>query len=406
MRLFAVTLFVALVTAHAQEWPQWRGPNRDGVVTGLAEPKAWPATLKTKWKVTIGEGHSSPVVSAGRVYTHSRQEGNEVVASLDLATGKILWQQKYPAAYHAIPPAQRHGDGPKSTPLIYQGKLYTLGISGTLSCFDLATGKPLWRKTFSDEFKVTWPMFGTAMSPLGDDGAVIAHVGGPDHGALTAFYAATGEVKWRWTGDGPAYASPIIVNLGGTRQIVTQSQQNIVGLSVATGQLLWQIPFTTEYVQNIVTPLVYRDLLIFSGINKGVFAVRVSQQGGKWTTQEVWRNDAVPMYMNSPVADGDLIYGFGHRNKGQFFCLDARTGKTLWTTDGRGGDNAAIVHSGSLLFLLTDDANLIVARKNPKAYEEIRRYRVAESPTWAHPVVLGRQILIKDLHTLALWSLD
>ncbi|HSQ19050.1 MAG TPA: PQQ-binding-like beta-propeller repeat protein, partial [Blastocatellia bacterium] len=220
---------VALATnvAFAQDWPQWRGPNRDGVVASFTTPREWPDKLKTIWKVPVGIGHSSPVVVGRRVYTHSRQDENEVVSCFDLETGKQLWRDTYPTPYMMNPAAVSHGKGPKSTPVIYNNKLYTFGISGILSCYDTATGKVIWRKEFSREFKATSPLYGAATSPVVYNNLVIVHVGGNDSGALTAFDAETGVVKWSWTGEGPAYASPIVFDFSGTNQIVTQTQKSI-----------------------------------------------------------------------------------------------------------------------------------------------------------------------------------
>ena len=190
------------------------------------------------------------------------------------------------------------------------------------------------------------------------------------------------------------------------RQVVTQSKSNIISVASATGELLWSMPFKTEYDQNIVTPVLYKDTMIFSRINKGVFAVRLAHSGEKWSTQTVWQNQDVSMYMNSPVLAGDLLFGFSHLKKGQIFCLDARTGATHWTGSPRGGDNAAILTSSSTLFALTPDAQLVVARPTPKGLGEIRKYVVADSPTWAHPVVLADGFLIKDAKTLARWSVN
>src|SRR6185503_5012220 len=189
-------------------------------------------------------------------------------------------------------------------------------------------------------------------------------------------------------------------------QIVTQTQKSIAGFSAASGELLWQIPFETEYVQNIVTPVVYGQTMIFSGLDKGTMAVRLIKRGQKWETERVWQNPDVSMYMNSPVVKGDYLYGFSHKRKGQFFCLDARSGQTLWTTNGREGDNAAMVAAGQFLFSLTDTAELVVARTDPKQFEVLKKYSVADSPTWAHPIVVGKRILVKDLSNLALLGID
>jgi outer membrane protein assembly factor BamB len=392
--------------AQAQDWTQWRGANRDGVVTGFVTPKSWPDQLKSKWKVQVGVGHSSPVVADKRVYLHSRQGEKEVVAAYDLGTGKVVWQDSYPSEYAMNPAARGHGKGPKSTPVFNSGKLYTLGITGVLSCYDTAKGQLLWRKESSAMFKAKAPLFGTATSPVVDRGLVIAFMGGNDSGALVGFDANNGAEKWRWNGDGPGYASPIVVELAGKRQIVTQSQQNIIGIWANNGSLLWKIPFTTDYVQNIVTPMVYKDLLIFSGLNKGVFAVRVNWRDNKWVTDTVWENKEVSMYMNSPVLSGNLLFGMSHRNKGQFFCLDANTGKTLWTSDPRQGENAAMVIANGLIFSLTNDANLIVTSATDKAGTPIKQYSVGSSPTWAHPAIVGRNIVIKDENSLAMWGIE
>ena len=400
----AVNLFSQ--TALAQDWPGWRGPNRDGHVNSFTAPKAWPESLKLKWKTPVGEGHSSPVVAGSRVYIQARQGDQEVVSAIDLNTGKPLWSDRYAVSYVMNPAAIGHGKGPKSTPAFYNGKLYTLSINGVLSCLDAQTGKVKWRKEFFKDFKSTSPLYGSAMSPLVVDNLVVAHVGGDSGGMLAAFNADTGEVKWSWKGDGPGYASPVVVDIDGTRQIVTQSEKNLIAVSAANGELLWQIPFTTEYDQNIVTPVVYKNTLIFSGYDKGTFAIKPVKRNGKWQAEQVWRNQLVAMYMNTPVLSGDYLFGMSHKRKGQFFGLDARTGDMLWTSEGREGDNAALLVAGGLLFLLTDDAELTVARGSAKAFEPLKKYRVAESPTWAHPVLLGNRILIKDQATLALWSLE
>ena len=403
-RLLLGLLTVFVAPAASVDWPQWRGPNRNGVVG--AGPETWPEQLKMRWKVPVGEGHSSPVFGNGRIFVFTRQEDNEVVSSIDPKTGKPGWQQSYAAPYTMHPAAVQHGKGPKSTPVLHEGKLYTLGIGGVLTCWDAETGRVRWRKDFSKQYRTTSPYFGSAMSPVVDHGLLIAHVGGHDDGALTAFDAQSGEVKWRWTGDGPAYASPIVAELGGMRQVITETQNNIVSISAANGELLWKIPFTTEYVQNIPTPLLYRDLLILSGLAKGIVAVRPGVKNGKWLTETVWHNTEQSLYMSSPVVQGDLIFGFSHYKKGQFFCLDARTGATQWTSPPRQGDNAAIVISGGHLILLKDDAELIVANANGKAFEPLRHYTVAGSPTWAHPLVLRNGLVIKDATSLAIWSVE
>jgi outer membrane protein assembly factor BamB len=400
-------MLVAVASAAAaQDWPQWRGPNRDGTVATFPNRAAWPQTLPSAWKVKVGIGHSSPVAVGQSVYVFSREGDEEVLSSFDLGSGKRLWRQAYPAPYTMNPAAASHGKGPKSTPVVAGGRVYTLGISGILSGFDAATGKLVWRKDFSSQHKQTSPLYGSAMSPAVDAGLLIAHVGGHDDGALTAFDAATGAPRWVWKGDGPGYASPLIAEISGQRQVVTQTQSHVVGLSADKGELLWKVPFKTEYDQNSVTPVVHGDTVVYSGLDTGTHAVRVVKKGAAWVTEPLWDTNDVSMYLSSPVLDGDRIYGFSHKKKGQFFALDARTGQVLWLSEGRQGDNAAVVAAGPVLFLLTSDGNLTVARKDAKAWSPLRTYTVADSPTWAHPVVTSQGILVKDAESLAFWRLE
>jgi len=392
--------------AYAQDWPQWRGPGRDGLITSFREPKAWPAQLEQAWQVTVGTGHSSPLVEGRRIYLLSRQGEQEVVSCLDLETGKLVWRDLYPAPYTVNSAATRHGKGPKSTPVLQGGTLFTLGIGGILSAYDAGSGRLRWRREFASEYPKTSPLYGAAMSPIVERGLLIAHVGGHGNGALCAFDAETGRTVWSWKGDGPAYSSPIAANFGDTRQVVTQSEKNIIAVSPVDGTLLWSLPFTTAYDQNAVTPVVSGDTVIVSGLDTGVRAYRIAKVGNTWHPERVWENRDVSFYMNTPVLAGGTLYGMSHRNKGSFVAVDAQTGAALWATPGRAGDNATALVAGETLFLLTTDAELIVSKANRAGFEERRRYTVAASATWAHPVVTRAGILVKDAETLALWRLQ
>ena len=398
--LLALVSSVTLAQSAKPDWPQWRGPHRDGAVTA-ALPDTWPAALTKRWEITVGAGHSSPVVVGDRVILHARQGEREVTRAIALGTGKEIWRDEYAAPYTMNPAARAHGPGPKSTPAVAGGRVFTFGIGGILSALDLNSGKLLWRTPPPSVL----PEFGTAMSPLAVGALVIAHVGGKNDGALTAFDAATGASRWRWAGDGPAYSSPVVATIGGIRHVITQTQKSIVSVNAASGALLWQTPFTTAYEQNSVTPVVSGDLVIYSGLDNGVTAVRIARKGNQWVALPAWKNEQVPMYMSSPVIDGTTLYGLSHRNRGQFFALDLATGKTLWTTQGREGENASLIAAGSFLLLSTTNSELIVARPNPAKFEEIRRYTVADSAVWAHPALAGRALLVKDVDKLICWSM-
>jgi outer membrane protein assembly factor BamB len=392
-----------LAMGWAQDWVQWRGAARAGTSEAFAAPAVWPDKPTKAWEATVGSGHSSPVVLAGRAFVLTRLGDDEVVTAFELQSGKQAWQQKYAAPYQMNSAAESHGKGPKSTPAAGGGRVFTLGISGTLSAFEAGTGKPLWRKTFAREFDATSPDFGVAMSPLIDGDVVIAHVGGNKSGALGAFDAGSGAVRWQWKGEGPAYASPVIATFGGTRQVITQSRSHVVGLAASDGRLLWQIPFTTAYDQNTVTPVVFEDLVIYSGVEQPLTAVRVAAASGHWSARPVWRSESVPMYMSTGVVSGGHLFGLTHRNKGQFFCLDPKTGKVLWTTRGREGENAALIAVRDLLLATTTEGELVVTRRDPVKFDVIKRYTLAESPIWAHPAPAGRGLLIKDAEKLAYW---
>jgi outer membrane protein assembly factor BamB len=400
--LFALAVLLA-VTPPVAHWPQWRGPARDGRVSALGPRASWPKTLQSGWKVPVGAGHASPLVGGGRVFVFAREGEEEVAQALELASGKRVWRQGYPAPYAVNPAAASHGKGPKSTPALADGRLFTFGISGILSAFDAASGRALWRKDFAGQYKATSPLYGAAASPVVDRGLVIVPVGGNDDGALSAFDAATGALRWAWKGDGPGYASPMVAEIGGVRQVVTLSQGHLVGVSADSGALLWKVPFTTEYAQNAVTPVVVGGVVVYSGIDHPVKAVRPVRQGGAWQVEPVWGNSEVASYMSTPVVADGRLCGLSSRRKGQLFCLDASTGKTAWIGEGRQGDNAAVLAGAGVLFVLDTDGELLVVAPGGSAPTPLARYTVASSATWAHPVVLPGGVLVKDVDSLAFW---
>jgi outer membrane protein assembly factor BamB len=400
--LVIAAVLTALAAAGAQtstDWPQWRGPKRDGSVDA-ALPAQWPTALKKRWEMTVGIGHASPVVSGNRVVILAREGDQEIVRALDVESGKEIWRAAYLAPFVVNPAAQSHGPGPKSTPAIAGGRVFTFGIGGILSAFDLASGKLIWRVPASSVL----PQYGTATSPLVDGANVIAHVGGHDSGALTSFDAATGTPRWRWTGDGPGSGSPIIATFGGVRQVIAQTQKFVVGLNAANGALLWQLPFTTDFDQNAFTPIVFNGLLINAGLDQPLSAIRPRLEHGKWIVETAWTNLQTPMFMSSPVLIGGTIYGLADRSKGQFVAIDAASGKTLWNTQGREGENASMMAGSPWLLASTTDGNLVVARANPLKYEEVRRYQIAQSAVWAHPAITGNSIIVKDVDKVICWS--
>jgi outer membrane protein assembly factor BamB len=398
MRLvIAVAAIVSGLTAGGvQDYPQWRGPQRDGSAAGFVAPASWPRALTRRWKVDVGEGYATPLVAGDRVYAFTRVGGQETLIALEAATGAERWRSGDPAPYSPGQPAAAHGAGPKATPLYYEGTLFTLGISGIVTAFDAATGKILWRTAPPAEA----PFFGAASSPLGESGLVIVHPG--NYGPLTAFDTATGAVRWTAGGDG-FFASPIAVMLGGVRQIVSATLDSVIGVAL-DGRVLWRYPW--DGGAGSTTPVLNGETIIVSGQDKGVTALRPALRDGVWTVETVWKTPDVSMYVSNPVVVADTLFGLSHKARGQFFALDAKSGAVLWLGPPRQAENTAIVKSGELLFLLNDDGELIVAKASRRGFEPIARYTVADSATWAQPLISGGRIFVKDATSLSLWIVE
>ena len=400
----ALVCFVLFCASHAvgAQWAQWRGPNRDGLVPAANVPSSWPKQPALKWKQPLGEGYSSPVVDGGLVFVHSRRDPEEIVTAFDLDSGKPAWRATYPAPFTKNPYATQMSKGPFSTPVVANGRLFTLGVSGVLSSFDAATGALKWRKDFSKSVDTAKLFTGTAMSPLIANGLLIVHVGDDRAGAFRAFDPQTGAEKWSLPGHGPGYASPVAVR---TTQLVTLTDSAVVGVDIQSGKLLWSLPFPDEWHENVVTPVMAGNVLVISGTRKGTFGYRLEHAAGKWTPVQLWHNPDLPMYLSTPVADGSMLFGFSNRRKGQLFCLDATTGKATWTSEGRVASSASLLSAGPNLLVLTTDGELIVLRRNSQKYEELRRYELSSSPVWAHPVLLRDAIVVRDADSVAVWSL-
>jgi outer membrane protein assembly factor BamB len=402
-RVFLAVL-VSAAAAEAGDWPQWRGPNRDAAAGPGGPSVTWPAELTQTWRAPAGAGQSSPVVSAGTVFLFGREDEMEVARALDLPTGKTLWRQGYRAAYKVYPGAASYGSGPKSTPVVHQGRLYTLGISGILTAFEARDGRVAWQKDFTGRFKATAPPFGTSMSPLVAGGLLVVHAGGHDGGALIAFDPATGAEKWTVEGDGPSYSSPILATFSGQQQLILQVHRKILAIDPASGRTLWTHPFVTPCDQNIVTPLRAGDLIVVSSQDTGTQGIRPARRGAAWVPEVVWHTQEVSMYMSSPVLVSGRVVGLSHRRKGQYFALDPATGAVAWKSEPARGEHAAFVTAEGALLVLEGDGTLLVLPQDAASFSPTRRYRVADSATYAHPVPTDLGILVKDENGLSLYG--
>ena len=383
---------------QAQDWPQWRGPNRDGKSAGFTAPAAWPKTAAWKWRAAVGAGDSTPALVGDRLYSFTRQGNNEVIMALNAADGKELWRNEYPAAA-PTGGAARH-PGPRGCPAVAEGKVLTVGVQGVVSCLDAATGKLLWR---ADEFPGVVPQFFAAMSPLIVKGAGIVHVGGRK-GAVIAFDLAEGKAKWRWAGDGPAYASPILMTVEGVQHLVVQGDQMLTGLALDDGRQLWQLPTPVEgRNNNAATPVLDGRTLVVTGQGHGTKAVALEKQGDTYSLKELWTNPQLGARFNTPVLNNGGLFGIS--DKGNLYCIDAKSGRTAWTDTNKLSGFGSVVDAGTVLVALSENAELIVFKPSAERYDEVARLKVADGPIYAHPLLAGRRLFIKDSTSLALMEL-
>jgi outer membrane protein assembly factor BamB len=422
--LLGSVLLLGTSVAAAQDWPQWRGPNRDARATGFKAPKTWPKELTQKWKVAVGDGVATPALVGDKLYVFTRQGNDEILRCLDATNGKEIWQNKYEAVAVTRPASQF--PGPRSSPAVADGKVVTLGVGGVLSCLDATSGKVIWRK----DTKV-WPRFFTASSPIIVDDLCIAQVGTESSGGIIAYDLSTANERWKWTNAGPAYASPVLLTLGGDKVIVAETDKSIVAVRVADGKELWDTPYAVSgrgRGYNACTPMVNGQIIMYSGSNRGTKAVKLEKQGDKLESKELWNNPEESVQFNTPVLKDGLLCGLSQSN--QLFCLNAQTGKTAWTAQlgqagggggrpggggggrpGRGGmmgrgGYGSIVDAGSVLLALTPSAQLVVFAPSDKKFEQLASYKVAADGTYAYPVVSGNRIFIKDRDSVILWTVD
>jgi outer membrane protein assembly factor BamB len=401
MTTVAGVLAVSATCSLAQDWPQWRGPNRDAKATGFTAPKEWPKELAQKWKVTVGLGDASPAVVGNKLYVFVREGADEVIRCLDATNGKELWSEKHESQQVSGPSASVHG-GPRSSPVVADGKVVTLGVGGVVSCVDAATGKLLWRK---DDFSGAWPRFYTACSPIVTDGLAIAALGSESNGGIVAYDLASGDQKWKWTGDGAAYASPVVLTVDGAKMVVTLTAKKIVGIGVADGKLLWEAPFPVQGMNyNAATPIVDGQTVIYAGAGRGTKAVKLEKTADGFAAKELWSNPDNGVQFDSPVLKGGQIYGVSQR--GVLFCLDAKDGKTLWTTELGGRGFGSIVDAGSVLLALTPKGDLTVFEPSDKEFKKLNAYKVAETDTYAYPVPAGKGLFVKDKDAVSFWPIE
>ena len=407
----AIPLLVASMLIQAEsmadvEWTGWLGPNRDGQSNAFDPPTDWPEKLTKQWQVKVGTGYGSPLVSGGRVFQHARQNESEVVWCLDLASGDVVWRKEYPTPFKMGGGGEQHGKGPKSSPVLSAGRLFTMSITGTLRAWDTKSGELLWKRDYRDLLSKTHPYWGASTSPIVDENRVIAHFGSDDEGMLVALDVASGQEIWTQGNDGASYSSPLLAELDGVRQIVEWNHRALVGVESKTGRLLWEQPFPhAGHNQNMPTPAVHKGCVLLGGENRGIHSFCPQLDNGAWSVTEKWHQDKVALDMSSAIINNDLLFGFSHYGKGKHFCLNPTTGDILWQGPGRTGQNVMYLSITDHLVALLDNGQLQFISANSDGFRSVAAFRVATTPTtWAPPVMLPDGVLIKDLDTVARWS--
>jgi outer membrane protein assembly factor BamB len=426
--------------AIAQDWPQWRGATRDGKVEGFVAPKDWPKELTKKWSTAVGLGGATPALVGDKLYVFSRDGGDEVMRCLNVADGKEIWSDKYPSK--AATGMSGAHPGPRSSPAVADGKVITFGVMGILSCLDASNGKVLWRK---DDVKAV-PQFFTGTSPMIVDGMCVIQLGGRANGTLVALDLATGNEKWKWSGDGPAYASPVLMTVDGSKQIVTMTERGLVGVAAADGKLLWQSAGQAAAGAgpggaapggggpggagpggggpgggrgrggggmgggmggrgyNAVTPVVDGAMVIITGQGKGTRAVKIEKNGDAFVAKDVWSNPQIGAQFCTPVLKDGLLYGLS--DKGTLFCLKASTGETAWTDTGRHTAYGAMLDVGPVVLTLPSNAELIAFKPSDKGFEELAKIKVSSGETYTYPVMAGNRVFIKDKDAVTMYTID
>src|SRR5262249_44599096 len=379
---------------------------------------AWPKELTQKWKVSVGEGVATPALVGDKLYVFGRQGGNEIIRCLNAADGSEVWQDKHESA-GANPPAQDFS-GPRCSATVADGKVVTLGVRGVLSCYDAAKGDKLWRK---DDFKGAVPRFCTSSSPIVVDGLCIAQLGSDSKGGVIAYDLATGNEKWKWTDDGSAYASPVLLTVGDIKAVVAETAGQVVAINIADAKRLWSTSFVVERMTyNSSTPMVDGQTVIYSGSGRGTRAVKFKKKDDTLAAKELWHTDKTAAIFNTPVIRDGKIFGLS--DKDNLFCMNAETGETLWSTPvpkgaaaagGGGGGGGrmrqrpgygSIVDAGSVLFALTPSAKLVVFQPSDKEFKEVASYKVADGGTYAYPVIAGNRIFVRDKDSVRLLTIE
>ncbi len=413
--LLAIPFFSAPL--RADDWPQWRGSNRDGIwrETGIVE-KIPAAGLPFRWRAKVGNGYSGPVVAGGRVFVndHIFDPERERLLCFDEATGKPLWEYSYPTNYKDM----EYGNGPRASPTVHEGRVYSLGTQGHLICADAAGGKLIWKKSLTDDLQGRVPRYGVSAAPLVVDDLLIICAGGETDTSVVALDRKTGELRWKALADRPAYSAPILTEAGGARQLIVWTADNINSLDPLSGKVHWQIPWkaTFDPAQMVANPVRHREHLLLMGAwNRG--SKMLTLDAAKPAATILWETPVKPTTtLTTPLFQDDGCF-YAILGNGILACLDENTGKEVWSTrEPTSGSfsNGHLVANGDRTFLFNSTGHLILCRLTVKGYQELGRcllveptagYRAQGPITWAHPAFANKCVFARNDRELVCASL-
>ncbi|MGA3190232.1 MAG: PQQ-binding-like beta-propeller repeat protein [Bryobacteraceae bacterium] len=393
--LFLIFFLILPFTALAADWPQWRGPNRDGTSSETGLLASWPsAGPPVVWKVTgLGAGYSSLAIVKGRIYTQGQRGKQEFVVALDVKTGNKLWETATSRNFD-----NDRGSGPRGTPTFDDGKLYVMTGEGTVVCLDAATGKLIWQVDSVQKFGGSVPQWGYSESPLIDGGRVIVMPGGRG-ASLVSLDKRTGEVQWKTGSDHAGYSSAILADVDGAKEVIALSSQSAFAVQESTGELLWRYGKVANNVANIATPI-YKDGVVFlsSAYDTGCALLKLNPKG----MQEIYFNrDMMNHYSSSVLVDGTL---YGYSNS-LLVAMDFKTGKQLWRN--RSVGKGSVTYGDKHLYALGEDGMVGLIEASPAGYKEVSRFEVQKGslPSWSPLVISDGRMYLRDQDNLTSYDI-
>lgn len=401
--LLLLTLVLWPLSTRAEDWPRWGGPRGDGSWQGPRLPEAWPAEkLPIVWNKSIGGGYGGVAVADGRVFVMDRQtEPREVerVLCFDAASGKPLWLHDYAVTYGKLD----YGNGPRVTPTVFDGRVYTLGAVGHVRCLDVRDGKLLWSKDCVAEFNARLPTWGLAASPVIWKDLVILHPGA-ESGSLMAFDRITGKEIWRSSSDPAGYSTPVIIESPSGPQLIAWTPEHILGIDPRSGRIHWNVAYEVLYGVSIATPIFRNDIVFVTGYWAGSKAIRLGKRAAD--AELIWDDSRnLRGLMSQPLYRDGFVYSIDQQHG--LTCFELATGRKIWDDSNRmtpRGRNpqATLVWLGERdrAIILNELGDLILARLNPDGYHEQSRTNIIArkegSPIWAHPAYAGTKVYARS----------